>query len=866
MTVVSMRPDHTLDTGPAFLWDRQLRAAIETIGASSGPPPRAMLIGNAGSGKSESLRHLHRVLLDRGEAAILTQLPDAAVIERTASDTVLLIDDAHLLDEEQFAQLTTRAADPAAALIVAARPWPASEHLRVVARMLERTLPAIVLGHVSRSDVLPYLDAHGRAMPEPCLQHILEATGGVTWLVAEALAQHDELDCAADAAHGELERALQETILHRLDTVSPDHHDAVEALCVRAARRAATDAAADDAALCGYAEGLLLRSGRPVPLVLSAVRAAIPVRRLAELTGPLAAAQPGADSADPDFLALAEEIGAETVGAALVRQGDRMLDAEPGRAEEAYREALLCGADPSALTARRTRAAWARGDLDTAIAIAEDATAVTSAADGDLLTDISAGVWAARGMMAQADAVYRARPPDTVDSAALASIAAFGTGATSSTPARDAGVAPSTLSVSMDLLRRGLEASTAGDCSEAVLADFVRAAEMYTSSRASGAVPELPAVIAAVVALSLGATSTARAVIDDAIRGGHGGPWAAPRLLLWRAWVAVQCARPGEARADLAQARELTGDLSARDALLAHAVRVAIARRYEDASGADEAWRHARGIVLRTEIDLFLLHPLAELISAATRAGDAARIRPHFARALEITAQLDDPPLWIAHLRWAGIQQGILLGNPAHLTPHAKALVAASAGSHVAAVMAKAGRVWTSVLGGSVDAAAVEAAAAGLASVGLKWDGARLAGHGAGRTDDRKVAARLLACARELHPTDGTRKTTDTAEAAEQGSARTAPEDLLSDREIEVARLVLQGKTYAEIGEAIFISPRTAEHHIAHIRNRLGATSRSEVLTKLRQLIGEDHAVTSIRPVRASANGQSPSPQLRVSG
>src|SRR5690606_12030563 len=123
-----------------------------------------------------------------------------------------------------------------------------------------------------------------------------------------ALAQHDELDCAADAAHGELERALQETILHRLDTVSPDHHDAVEALCVRAPRRAATDAAADDAALCGYAEGLLLRSGCPVPLVLSAVRAAIPVRRLAELTGPLAAAQHGADSEDPDFLALAEEI------------------------------------------------------------------------------------------------------------------------------------------------------------------------------------------------------------------------------------------------------------------------------------------------------------------------------------------------------------------------------------------------------------------------------------------------------------------------------------------------------------------------------------------------------------------------------
>jgi len=62
---------------------------------------------------------------------------------------------------------------------------------------------------------------------------------------------------------------------------------------------------------------------------------------------------------------------------------------------------------------------------------------------------------------------------------------------------------------------------------------------------------------------------------------------------------------------------------------------------------------------------------------------------------------------------------------------------------------------------------------------------------------------------------------------------------VLSEREREVARLVLQGKTYAEIGEAIFISPRTAEHHIAHIRRRLGATSRSDVIAKLRLLMSE---------------------------
>jgi DNA-binding CsgD family transcriptional regulator len=62
----------------------------------------------------------------------------------------------------------------------------------------------------------------------------------------------------------------------------------------------------------------------------------------------------------------------------------------------------------------------------------------------------------------------------------------------------------------------------------------------------------------------------------------------------------------------------------------------------------------------------------------------------------------------------------------------------------------------------------------------------------------------------------------------------------LSEREKEVARLVLDGKTYREIGEAIYISPRTAEHHIARMRRRLGAENRSDLMAKLRLALGPD--------------------------
>src|SRR5690606_26936522 len=80
------------------------------------------------------------------------------------------------------------------------------------------------------------------------------------------------------------------------------------------------------------------------------------------------------------------------------------------------------------------------------------------------------------------------------------------------------------------------------------------------------------------------------------------------------------------------------------------------------------------------------------------------------------------------------------------------ALVRASADSRLASVLAAAGRAWLAVRAGKFEVAVVEDAARGLASMGLAWDGARLAGPAAARTAERRDMARLLACARILHP------------------------------------------------------------------------------------------------------------------
>jgi DNA-binding NarL/FixJ family response regulator len=49
----------------------------------------------------------------------------------------------------------------------------------------------------------------------------------------------------------------------------------------------------------------------------------------------------------------------------------------------------------------------------------------------------------------------------------------------------------------------------------------------------------------------------------------------------------------------------------------------------------------------------------------------------------------------------------------------------------------------------------------------------------------------------------------------------------LSEREVEVLRLVAEGLSNREVAERLFISPRTAEHHVQHIYAKIGVSSRA---------------------------------------
>jgi DNA-binding NarL/FixJ family response regulator len=61
-------------------------------------------------------------------------------------------------------------------------------------------------------------------------------------------------------------------------------------------------------------------------------------------------------------------------------------------------------------------------------------------------------------------------------------------------------------------------------------------------------------------------------------------------------------------------------------------------------------------------------------------------------------------------------------------------------------------------------------------------------------------------------------------------SGEPSPETLLSEREIQVVRLVAEGKITKEIAEQLFVSTRTVETHRSRIMKKLGVANTAEMV------------------------------------
>ena len=457
---------------------------------------------------------------------------------------------------------------------------------------------------------------------------------------------------------------------------------------------------------------------------------------------------------------------------------------------------------------------------------------------------IAAAIHAHRGMLHRSAELYRHVPAESLgDDAAAAALTLIGVGDVSGAAPMLAVAAhgsPTSVAAGMRAMSRGLEQSLAGD-GRAAVTSLVQAVASMAPAGSDAVLQDTPASLAALVALHLGELDLAESALQRAIAADLGGPLFRDRHQVLLAWTMML-------RGDLEGAARLADTIrddqdDLRNVLFAHAVRVGVARRTSDIAALAQSWAAARGVIPGHSVDLYCLLPLGELSVAAARLRDDHRMAPQLDAAADLLAALGQPPLWSAMFHWYGVQAAILTERPPDLIPHADALVSAAEVSRHARWLATAGQTWLSILRDDVDPAAVRRSVEDLDGIGLSWDASRLAAQAAARTTDRQAMLDLLQAARSVQRFVSAGTVAEALVASAEDEGPTA--NRLTEREWEIARLVVTGIGYREIGHRLFISPKTVEHHVASIRRRLGAVSRQDMLSTLRRLVDTAEPVAS---------------------
>ncbi len=817
------------------------RAALDAL---AGEPVRLYISGGIGTGKSTALQAVRRKLGDSGRI-VCSRVPDSA-----NTDSAVVIDDAHLLDDAALRELAELADDSDRAIVVAAEPRDHDRALRGLAAALERDRPRMTLGRLSSGEISHLVaDPSGHPPSPGVLAAVLAASAGVPFLLAAIAAAPRPLTAASVARAAEL--ALLER-LRRLDQT------ALEALVIASLSTGlgAADLAAASGvdpqrgpALIDQARGTgLLEPSYPVEFLRSVHRAAahlVGATRHHELEKLLLRTQLDSSTLS---LHLASELAEHGVRddslAAWLRGRIATGPDDPTDRVRLHRAAVSAGAQD--MRAALADSLAVSGDTVAAAALADELLGSTEDVERAGGVRIAAGIAAHNGNYAHAGELFDwlgPYPDATVGSAAALVHAANGKLAAARAALESGRTGPPTAAARMARsLAEGILLSTDGPYPAAA----ARLGQALAVERAATAVmPDSGAALVTLAALNGGDPVRARSVIDRAVRDDREiatEPLFTARHRLLRGWSRMQDGRLAAALGDAAVAdADATAALRGRDALWAAALRAAVARRGGDAGGLHTHWSAGMDALAGYSVDLFSLLPLGELWVAGARLRQQDRLAPALEQGFQILAALGNPTTWAPMLHWSGVHAGILAGDPAAVAPHGQALTAMAEHSPFAGALAAAGRTWLKVLADQVDADEVIAAARGLAQFGLGSDATRLAGQAALQAPDPKTSALMLQVARDIKLGAGADAGGDSEPSPESAEPDRRPRPVstaLSEREREVAELLLLGKPYRDIGAQLFISAKTVEHHVARIRRRLGAESRSEMLSMLRVILG----------------------------
>ncbi len=865
-----------------LLLSRERRSLLDRLAADPAAPFALAVTGPGGHGKTALLGEVARRCRQAGQTVLTTV---SAATEPPEPGTVLLVDDAHLLDDTRLGALRALVDTGRHRIVVGYRPWPRCPALVELADALRRHADPVLLVPFNPEQTA----ARCAAAPQAArlADHVHAQTAGVPRdvdrLVRALSAAPDPTPPAAPglllgsaapgpggaASPGEPPQSALVEFGPDLDRLTPDARSLLLALAagvpltvdLLGALLDRTPGAVAELVAATRAAGLLTADHRITPLVRRAVVALSPPTDRTAVWHRLVDQRLGRGGPVLPLVSALRTVGAlgDCPAPALRMAAEEALAEQPALAAELFAAATATG---SSALGRQAVAALLAGDLDTALRLADRLLAGAAPDDRAEAAAVAATALAHRGQTGRSVELYRWS--GTPAAAAFAEVGSLAT----ATPTGDAGSVgpatggPPTLGAgAARLMAEGVRASIDGTPTTA-LSTLVQAAALLEPDGRTVLLPDSPAALAALTGVHCGELDIAERVLDRATASGIGGPLLARRHLLLRAWILMLRGRTAAAADAAAVATASGGLLESRDLLFATTLELGVARRNSDLGALQRGWGHALDAVVRHPVDLFTLLPLGELAIAAARLGELDRLEPHLQLARTLLGRLGDPPLWSAPLHWSGLHAAILADRPGAAEEHVAALTAAADHSRYAAVAATAAASWVDVLRGTVDPARVEAAARGLYDAGFCWDAARLAGQAAIRTADRRAMTALLDCARVFQGRHAGARSGTTGGKGGPGGARggqrppggaappaaevdAVPRSELSEREHEVAELVLAGLTYREIGDRLFISAKTVEHHVARMRSRLNCANRTELLALLRTLVAERMAVTA---------------------
>ncbi|WP_239675728.1 LuxR C-terminal-related transcriptional regulator [Natronosporangium hydrolyticum] len=766
-----------------------------------------VVIGVDGSGRTRRLGEL----VGAAGSPVLQVAPDAGAdlatrLARAHSDGALVVvDDAHQLAPATLRTLAA-AARGGVGMVIARRPTISGPELADLDEVVAGQGPVEQLGPLDPDELAELVAAVTGAPATPEQVSAVHAASAGLAAVAAAIA--DAPDETPPTLVARVQRRLARLGKSEADLagILALELDLADEVLGAAAGLEPTSAAAAVRSLRDA--GMLTPDGeRMIPAVARAVLADLPPtqrRRLHE-TVATALLNTGADPVHAAGQLRAARVRTPAAADVYRRAADLLRFADPGTALSWYDEALNAGADPALVGVGRAEAAALLGlpvDLDSPIAAPADAARLALVAG-------AAAAFDGRARRA-AEALCDAGEPGPV--LAVPSLMAIGAPDRARTAA--AGRAP------LPLRRLAEGALTVGKPAVA-LPLLIEAAEGFEQAPPTVAVPDPPHALGALVAVTAGDTASAEHLLDRALASGAGGPVARNRHRTLLGWVRLRAGRFDTAVAELNRLTD--APLPGRERLLVAGLRAGIARRSGDIAQLRAAWSAADPVLARQAVDLFQLEVLEELLVAAARLRQHQRIAPVLEELDAIIDRLGRPVAWAVALGWLRLQVAIVGEDAAAATAAARQLGALAPDGARQLAQCRAASRWAAALAGDVDPEAVLADAAELAMAELPWEASRMVGHAAIRTTDASAARRLLERAREF--------------TAPPAGAEQAPRGGLSDRELAVARLVLAGRTHREIGAQLYLSPKTVEHHVARIRNKLGATSRAELVAALQGLL-----------------------------